>query len=451
MEVTGDVTAVVHDREDSESGDGQQDEHTSQQQSLNGIAGGQVPAHPDGDSDLLTTEAEADGAEAAWTPFAAHELHDAIATEASSNGITRPSSVVNGYSHDMSSRGPSSHLPTGVSSPHAPSKPTELKYKPRMTLRGHKKAISAVKFSPDGEWVASCSADCTIKIWNASSGALEHTLDGHLAGISTIAWSPDSKTLASGSDDKTIRLWDVDSGKCRPTPFIGHSNYVYSIAFSPKGNMLASGSYDEALFLWDVRTARVMRSLPAHSDPVSGVDFVRDGSLVASGSHDGVTRIWDAGTGMCLKTLVHADNKHVTSVRFSPNGKYVLTASLDSCLRLWDYVENRCVKTFQGHKNVKYSINACFGTYGPDESDGDDYQWAFVAVGDEEGSTYLWDVSSKEILQVLHGHEGTVFGVDVCNVSGEIATAGIDGTIKVWTDVRRLSDRSGPNEHATEL
>ena len=204
--------------------------------------------------------------------------------------------------------------------------------------------------------------------------------------------------------------------------------------------MLVSGSYDEALFLWDVRTARLMRSLPAHSDPVSGVDFVRDGTLVASCSSDGLIRIWDTATGQCLKTLVHEDNAAVTSVKFSPNGRFVLAATLDSCLRLWNYVEGRVVKTYQGHKNEKFSINACFGTYSVDtaarEEDGDEVDgptaWAFAACGSEDGSIVLWDVSSKEVLQVVKGHEGVVLGADV-NVHDEtLVTCGVDKTIRIW-------------------
>lgn len=259
--------------------------------------------------------------------------------------------------------------------------------------------------------------------------------------------------LASGSDDKLIRLWDVSTGKSMPMPLVGHHNYVYSLSFSPKGNMLASGSYDEALFLWDVRTARLMRSLPAHSDPVSGVDFVRDGTLVASCSSDGLIRIWDTATGQCLKTLVHEDNAAVTSVKFSPNGKFVLAATLDSCVRLWDYVEGRVMKTYEGHKNDKFSIHACFGIYSADarqtevegEAEEETPKWAFAACGSEDGSTVLWDVSSKEVLQVIPGHDGVVLGVDVNLHDQTLATFGVDKTIRLW---RRQPTTSNGREGA---
>jgi len=227
---------------------------------------------------------------------------------------------------------------------------------------------------------------------------------------------------------------------------VGHHNYVYSLAFSPKGNMLVSGSYDEAVFLWDVRTARLMRSLPAHSDPVSGVDFVRDGTLIASCSSDGLVRLWDTSTGQCLKTLVHEDREPVTSVRFSPNGKFVLATTLDSCMRLWNYVEGRCVKTYQGHKNEKFSINACFGKYSAAVEGGEEehggQSWAFAACGSEDGRTVLWDVSSKEVLQSLEGHVGTVLGVDVGSGDQAIVTCGADKTIKVWRRQAVLSSNS---------
>lgn len=304
-----------------------------------------------------------------------------------------------------------------------PPKVKEVRYKLKYELEGHDGGISQVKFSPDGQWIASASADSTIKIWEAATGKLVYTLAGHLAGISTVAWSPDSQTIASGSDDKTIRLWDLATGEPYPKPWKGHHNYVYSIAFSPKGNMLVSGSYDEAVFLWDVRAGRQMRSLPAHSDPVGGVDFIRDGTLVVSCAGDGLIRIWDTASGQCLRTIVHEDNAGVVSVKFSPNGKYVLAWTLDGSIRLWDYVTGHCKKTYQGHVNNKYSIGGAFGVYGTE---------AFVVSGSEDGRIVFWDVKSKKILQELEAHDGVVMWVDTHPTRDRIVSCGLDNKVKLW-------------------
>ncbi|EKD20611.1 WD repeat domain 5B [Drepanopeziza brunnea f. sp. 'multigermtubi' MB_m1] len=306
-------------------------------------------------------------------------------------------------------------------------KPIKLKYKTKFILKGHRKGVSQVRFSPDGRWIASCSADGTIKVWDATNGQHMRTMEGHLAGVSTIAWSPDSNTIASGSDDKAIRLWNRATGKPFAVPLLGHHNYVYSLAFSPKGNMLVSGSYDEAVFLWDLRARRQMKSLPAHSDPVGGVDFIRDGTLVCSCSTDGLIRVWDTSTGQCLRTLVHEDNPPVTTVRFAPNGKYILAWTLDSYVRLWDYVSGTCKKTYQGHVNTKFSIGGAFGVSGSE---------AFVVSGSEDGNLVFWDVKTKDIIQKVGGHEGVVCWVDTSpQPNGAVVSGGMDGTVRIWVNV----------------
>ena len=35
-------------------------------------------------------------------------------------------------------------------------RPKRLDYVPHMTLHGHKRGVAAVKYSPDGKWIASC-------------------------------------------------------------------------------------------------------------------------------------------------------------------------------------------------------------------------------------------------------------------------------------------------------
>jgi hypothetical protein len=57
----------------------------------------------------------------------------------------------------------------------------------RMTLKGHKAAVFGVAFSPDGQILASASADHTVKLWTAASGELRATLAGHTDEVLGVA------------------------------------------------------------------------------------------------------------------------------------------------------------------------------------------------------------------------------------------------------------------------
>jgi len=146
------------------------------------------------------------------------------------------------------------------------------------TLEGHTASVSSVAFSRDGALLASGSADNTVRLWDAATGAAKHTLKGHTYSVSSVAFSPDGTLLASGSGDKTVRLWDAATGAAKPT-LEGHTYWVSSVAFSPDGTLLASGSDDNTVRLWDAATGAMLQRITV-AFYVKVISFTSDGSFI---------------------------------------------------------------------------------------------------------------------------------------------------------------------------
>jgi WD40 repeat protein len=75
------------------------------------------------------------------------------------------------------------------------------------SLRGHTSCVNDIAFSPDGQTLASASADQTVRLWQVKDGALVHVLQGHAGALNTVAYNPDGQTFIIGGEDKTLREW----------------------------------------------------------------------------------------------------------------------------------------------------------------------------------------------------------------------------------------------------
>ncbi|WP_371357460.1 WD40 repeat domain-containing protein, partial [Hydrocoleum sp. CS-953] len=62
-------------------------------------------------------------------------------------------------------------------------------------LEEHGNVVWSVIFNPEGNLIASASADKTIKLWSRD-GKLQKTLTDHTDGVSRISFSSDGKYLA---------------------------------------------------------------------------------------------------------------------------------------------------------------------------------------------------------------------------------------------------------------
>ena len=77
-------------------------------------------------------------------------------------------------------------------------------------LTGHTSTVMSIAISSDRQWLFSGSDDCTIKVWDLSTGQAVSTLAGHNGPVYSIVISADRKTLVSGSYDGTIWVWRIE-------------------------------------------------------------------------------------------------------------------------------------------------------------------------------------------------------------------------------------------------
>lgn len=83
-------------------------------------------------------------------------------------------------------------------------------------FQAHNKYLTRCLLSPDVKYLATCSADTTVKIWSISSNyefKLEKVLQGHQRWVWDCAFSADSAYLVTASSDHTARLWEMTSGE----------------------------------------------------------------------------------------------------------------------------------------------------------------------------------------------------------------------------------------------
>ncbi|PIK60032.1 hypothetical protein BSL78_03030 [Apostichopus japonicus] len=76
------------------------------------------------------------------------------------------------------------------------------------TLRSHSGDVLDLAWSPHDAWLATCSIDNNIIIWNALKfPETISVLRGHSGMVKGVSWDPIGKYLASQGDDKSLRVW----------------------------------------------------------------------------------------------------------------------------------------------------------------------------------------------------------------------------------------------------
>jgi WD40 repeat protein len=84
---------------------------------------------------------------------------------------------------------------------------TLLPIRERETTRGRR--IWNAAFNRDGTLIATAHDDGGARVWSGQTGIWQATLREHRSGVVSVRFSPDGQHIATGGQDQTIRIWNL--------------------------------------------------------------------------------------------------------------------------------------------------------------------------------------------------------------------------------------------------
>ena len=249
------------------------------------------------------------------------------------------------------------------------------------SFRAHSNGIIRIKQSPYNGYVATCSDDNTVKIWDTSNWNLIQNYMGHSNRVYGLEFI-NVDTVASGSYDKYITIWSISSGATMLR--IETKAEVMSLAYLKYKLQLAAGLNNGDLNIYNINTGSLISTLKVmsvvfdlillnngflasscsqavvissessikfnltgHTNFVYGLKEVSPNSnILASGSSDNTIKIWNTLTGQLIRTLTGHTNYILWSLDLLNDGQTLVSGSWDQTIKLWNWSTGQLLNTF---------------------------------------------------------------------------------------------------------
>lgn len=270
--------------------------------------------------------------------------------------------------------------------------------------------LESVAVSPNGRYFAAGTFGGIVHVWRTANTEQPTTMDELMgASVTDLAFSPNGMLLAAADAKGLVRVW---SGTRPMAALRGHRAGVRALTFSSDSKSLSSVGEDGVSRIWPLADVRIEAEL-RRQRPVWDVLPSADGSRML---------IRDLGGATLVRTSDFAELASVQTglAALSPEGRRFATVEDQGQrieVRPFEEADASAARTLEVGEHRARSV-----AFAPDG------RYLLVA-GD---AARVWRVSDSKLVRTLKGHIGDVRHAVWSPDGSRIATAGADGTVKLW-------------------
>ena len=279
---------------------------------------------------------------------------------------------------------------------------------------GHAGDVLSLVASPDGKYLLSGGYDQTARLWDVASRKEVRRFNGLTGAVTALTFSPDGKQIGIGGENGSVCIWRLTQ-TIADLCFYEQKQGILSLNFSPDGKTIATGGEDKTLRIYDLLQKRQIRSTQAHEDMVESVQFAPDGKSILTVGLDRKACTW--GTTNLSVRCVQRKWGEIWSASFSPDGSKFVTGGNDFVLVLWNKNAPEPIIEINQGQAVESAL------FSPDGQT--------LVGGNRAGDIKTWTLGGNPKKE-LKGHIGTVWAMTFIPQNGTLASAGADGTIRLW-------------------
>ena len=356
---------------------------------------------------------------------------------------------------------------------------------------GHHDEVACVTFSPDDRFLASASADQTVRLWETVSWKELRALRGHEMTVSSVAFSGDGQHLVSGGQDESLRVWKVGESPTHKDKFVSpenaplnwpmahgdrvalvHGNLPYapaSLAISKdvRDALLLHGSQGAVSYLNCVTLEESARErTPPSFSSAQVMAFGPDARSVAVGWADGRIEFWTNQPFGQVRTIAESTNAPI-HLALAASGQRLSVHRADDTVEIWNpvtgalelrlpalgnlfpgpqcefWAHDRILDMFsKGSRSSPPVVELWLlpegrrrvfshpkgGLWsGAVSNDG-----RLLATAGWDGALRLWDVESEQQIETIAGQFKTYYSLVFSPDDSRLVGGGYDGTITIW-------------------